>query len=288
MGTDIRERSVDANGLRFAYIEGGEGPLVLVLHGFPDTAWTWSHVMPSLIDAGYRVVAPFMRGYPPTDIPRDGRYDPAALGDDVAGLIDALNGGEPAFVVGHDWGAMATYAAIGLHPEKLRRAVTIAIGHPGAVARIFERPDLLRHAFHVWLFQIPGFSEHAVRHDDLAMIDYLWNLWSPGIADADHIKNVKETLAQPNAVEAAIGYYRALLQFPLTHPDESRRIQFEQATVPTLTVYGSNDPGSSLAEDEGRFFTAEHRVAIVDGAGHFVQRERPDALSTLVLDWLKE
>src|SRR5437588_12221587 len=121
MGTDVKELSVEANGLRFSIIEGGDGPLVLLLHGFPDTAWTWSHVMPSLMAAGYRVVAPFMRGYPPTAIPSDGRYDPAALADDVAGLIDTLNDGEPGFVVGHDWGAMATYGAIGRHPAKGRR-----------------------------------------------------------------------------------------------------------------------------------------------------------------------
>ena len=288
MGTDIKERLVEANGMRFATIEGGDGPLVLLLHGFPDTAWTWSYVMPPLIDAGYRVAAPIMRGYPPTEIPSDGRYDPAALADDVAGLVDALNEGEPAFVVGHDWGAIATYAAIGLRPEKLRRAVTISIGHPGGVTRIFEHPDLLRHAFHVWLFQLPGLSETAVRHDDLAMIDYLWNLWSPGIEDADHLKRVKETLAGPGAVEAALGYYRALVRFALTHPEESQRIQFTPATVPTLSIYGGNDPAARLSEGDERFFAAEHRAEIVDGAGHFVQRERPDELTTLVLEWLKE
>src|SRR6266550_5467475 len=115
MATEIRERSVEANGLQFACLESGDGPLVLLLHGFPDIASTWSQVIPVLTDSGYRVVAPFMRGYPPTDIPHDGRYDPAALGDDAAGLVNGLNDGEPAFVVGHDWGALATYAAINLH-----------------------------------------------------------------------------------------------------------------------------------------------------------------------------
>ena len=286
MSSDIAERTVEANGLRFGLLEAGDGPLVVLLHGFPDNAWTWSKVIPTLVDSGYRVVAPFMRGYPPTEIPAEGRYDPAALADDVAGLIDELNGGDPAFVVGHDWGAMATYAAIGLHPEKLRRAVAIAIGHPGAVTRIFEHPDLLHHTFHAWLFQLPGLSETAVRHGDLAMVEYLWNLWSPGIEDADHIKGVKETLAGPGAVEAALGYYRALVRFALTHPEESQRIQFTPATVPTLSVYGGNDPAARLSEGEEQFFAAEHRVATVEGAGHFVQRERPDELSKLVLDWL--
>ena len=117
------------------------------------------------------------------------------------------------------------------------------------------------------------------------MIDYLWNLWSPGIQDADHIKRVKETLGQPNVVEASLGYYRAMLQFPFTHPEESQRVQFGKTTVPTLTVFGDNDPGYELSQDEDRFYDTEHRFELVPGAGHFVQRERPDELSKLVLDW---
>ena len=288
MATEIRERSVEANGLRFACLEAGDGPLVLLLHGFPDIASTWTHVIPVLTDSGYRVVAPFMRGYPPTDIPRDGRYDPAALGDDAAGLVDALNDGEPAFVVGHDWGALATYAAINLHPERFRRAVTIAIGHPGNVTRILARPDLLHRVFHFWLFQVPGFSEQAVANDDFAMIDYLYELWSPGIEDADHIKRVKETLAQPGTLEASLGYYRAMLQFPLTHPEESQRVQFGKTTVPTLTVFGGNDPGHELSAEEDSFYEAEHRFEVVPDAGHFVQRERPERLTKLILDWFEK
>src|SRR5437773_2551635 len=149
------ERSVEANGLTFAYVEEGDGPLVLLLHGFPDNALSWDRVIPELAAAGYRAVAPYTRGYPPTSAPSDGRYDPAARADDVAALIDELNGGEPAFVVGHDWGASAAYATIVFHPEKLTKAVTVAIGPPGGTLRIFERPELLHHAFHFWLFQVP-------------------------------------------------------------------------------------------------------------------------------------
>src|SRR5205807_7055773 len=111
-------------------------------------------------------------GYPPTATPSDGRFDVGALADDAAGLIDALNGGEPAFLVGHDWGALATYGAVALHPEKIRRAAAIAIGHPGGTLRILERPDLIHRVFHFWFFQVPGFSEQAVRNNDFEMIDY--------------------------------------------------------------------------------------------------------------------
>ena len=283
----MREGTVEANGLRFAYVEEGEGPLVLLLHGFPDNALTWDRVMPALAEAGYRTVAPYQRGYHPTTAPADGRYDPAALGADVAALVDALNGGEPAFVVGHDWGASATYAAVLLHPEKVRRAVTIAIGPPGGTVRIFEHPEVLHQAFHFFLFQVPVFAEIAVRANDFAMIDYLWNLWSPGIDDAGHIKDVKQTLAAPNGVEQALGYYRAMLQFQMSQPDVAQRFLTEPLGVPTMVVIGGNEPllGRPQEGDE-KFFAAEFRQDFVDGAGHFVQREQPEALTRLILEWV--
>jgi pimeloyl-ACP methyl ester carboxylesterase len=284
----MREGSIEANGLRFAYVEEGEGPLVLLLHGFPDSALSWDRVMPALAEAGYRAVAPYTRGYPPSEAPTDGRYDPSARADDVAGLIDGLGGGEPAFVVGHDWGASATYAAIVFHPEKVRRAVTIAIGPPGGTLRIFERPELLHYAFHFWLFQVPVFAEVAVRANDFAMIDYLWNLWSPGLEDGDHIKRVKETLAGPNAVEQALGYYRAMMQFTMSHPELAQRMLSEPLSVPTMLVVGDNEAslfGSS--EDDAKFFSADFRLEVVTGAGHFVQRERPEVLSQLIIEWLE-
>jgi pimeloyl-ACP methyl ester carboxylesterase len=284
----MREGSIEANGLRFAYVEEGDGPLVLLLHGFPDNALSWDRVMPALAEAGYRAVAPYTRGYPPSEAPADGRYDPAARGDDVAGLIDALGRGEHAFVVGHDWGASATYAAIVFHPEKVRRAVTIAIGPPGGTLRIFERPELLHYAFHFWLFQVPVFAEVAVRANDFAMIDYLWNLWSPGLEDGDHIKRVKETLAGPNAVEQALGYYRAMMQFTMSHPELAQRMLSEPLSVPTMLVVGDNEAslfGSS--EDDAKFFSADFRLEVVTGAGHFVQREQPEVLSRLIIEWLE-
>ena len=110
----------------------GQGPLVLLLHGFPDTAHTWDEVRPALAEAGYRAVSPFMRGYAPTEVPADGKYDSDTLGQDVLALIDALGGG-PAIVVGHDWGASAAYSAVGLGPERIRFLVTVAVPHPASL-----------------------------------------------------------------------------------------------------------------------------------------------------------
>ena len=89
-------------------------------------------------------------------------------------------------------------------------------------------------------------------------------------------------------VEASLGYYRAMLQFPLTHPEESQRVQFEKTTVPTLTVFGAHDPGHELSADEDSFYEAEHRLEVIPDAGHFVQREQPERLTELIVDWFEK
>jgi pimeloyl-ACP methyl ester carboxylesterase len=110
-------QTIQANGLQFAYLEAGDGPLVVLLHGFPDNAQTWSHQMPVLAASGYRVVAPWLRGYAPTAIPRDGWYDKATLATDIAELIKTLGGGKPVYLVGQDWGAIIAYAVLAAFPN---------------------------------------------------------------------------------------------------------------------------------------------------------------------------
>src|SRR5262245_16010768 len=123
---------LEANGVRFAYHEVGSGPLVVLIHGFPDTPQTWDATSAALAGAGYRAVSPYTRGYHPSAVPRDGRYDAETLGRDVLGWIGAL-GAEQAIVVGHDWGASAAYAAAAIAPERVRFLVTVAIPHPGSI-----------------------------------------------------------------------------------------------------------------------------------------------------------
>jgi pimeloyl-ACP methyl ester carboxylesterase len=242
---EVSEGRVEANGIRFAYLEAGEGPLTLLLHGFPDDAWTWSRQVDALAGEGYRAVAPFMRGYPPTRIPADGRYDAEALAGDVAGLIDALSD-KPAYVVGNDWGAIATYAAMALHPEAIRRAAIVAVGHPATFLKTVLHPEQVHHIFHFWFFQTGELASGAVRANDLAFIDYLWELWSaPGHDDREHLERLKrETLGQDGVVEAGLGYYPDLLNLPATHPEVAARMQGRIA-VPTLTIFGSAHPRTS-------------------------------------------
>ena len=183
---------VHANGFDFAYLEQGSGPLVLMLHGFPDTAHTWSHQMPALAAAGYRVVAPFLRGYHPTAIPSNGYYDKATLVTDVVALIHTLGGGESVHLVGQDWGAIISYAVLAAFPQLIRRAVVMAVPHPAEVAKSMLNPKHVQRSFHWWFFQLPGLPERALLDNDGAFIDYLWTYWSsPGHEDVAHIASIK-------------------------------------------------------------------------------------------------
>jgi pimeloyl-ACP methyl ester carboxylesterase len=282
---------IHANGLDFAYLEQGQGPLVLMLHGFPDTAHTWSHQMPALAAAGYRVVAPFLRGYPPTAIPAGGYYDKATLATDVVALIRALGGGEPAYLVGQDWGAIVSYAVLAAFPECVRRAVVMAVPHPAEVARSMLEPRHVHRSFHWWFFQLADLPERALMKDDGAFIDYLWRYWTaPGHEDAAHIASIKAMLAQPGVLAATLGYYRAMLDPAKGDPalEPVRRLMERPISVPTLALCGAEDLRAELMTDQGRHFTGAYRYEEVAGAGHFLQRERPAEVTRRVLDWLGE
>jgi pimeloyl-ACP methyl ester carboxylesterase len=283
MSNDVRQDRIQANGLDFAFLEAGTGPLVLLLHGFPDNAQTWEHQLPALADAGYRAVAPYIRGYPPTDVPAQ-PFDAEDLANDAHALIGAL-GADSAFVVGHDWGALATMSLAAAHPESVRRAVSIAAGHPRTAVQIFQSPEQLHYAFHIWLFQVDTFAEVALRSNDLALVEYLWRLWSTQPPDSGHVARVKKTLNEPGVIEALISYYRGLVRIPRDKPQFFAQIS-QSIKVPMLVVYGEDDPLSALSENEAPFFEADYRRVVIPGAKHFPHRERPEELTTLVLDWL--
>ncbi len=258
-------KTITANGLEFAYLEQGEGPLVLLLHGFPDTAHTWDDVRPALAKAGYRAVSPFMRGYAPTEVPSDGKYDSDTLGRDVLALLDAFTD-EPAIVVGHDWGASAAYSAAGLNPDKIRFLVTVAVPHP---AGLKPSPRLIWGVRHFFAFKRRNAVAKAER-DDFAIIDALVKRWSPAWdVPPDETKPVKEAFRQPGCLDAALGYYRAL---KFTPPASQRK----KITMPSVAFAGEQD-GVLKVKDyhkASRMYANDYRVVAMPG-GHFLHREHP-------------
>lgn len=290
--------TVRANGLRFAYLEEGRGPLVLLLHGFPDTAHTWSHVMPALAGAGFRAVAPFMRGYFPTEIPAEEAYDADTLGRDALAIVRALGESE-AVVVGHDWGASAAFSAAGLAamreetpelaapPVRVRLLVTLAIPHP---ATVLPTPRVLWTLRHFFSLSRPN-AAAKIRAEGFATIDMLVERWSsrsspwsaePGAAPSGRVPEaeteaVKQAFREPGCLEAALGYYRAVgVRLPLS--------QRRKVVVPAVAFAGTDDNVPVQAYERARkHYEAHYEVVPVPG-GHFMHREHPAAFTKAFVD----
>ncbi|MBI2710962.1 MAG: alpha/beta hydrolase [Actinobacteria bacterium] len=284
---------MEANGLTFAALAAGpaDGPLALCLHGFPDSAWTWRHLLPDLADAGFRAVAPFLRGYAPTEMPPDGLYQVGALATDAATLHEALGGDARAVLIGHDWGAITAYAAAGWQPERWRRVVTMAVPPPGAMGSGFFTYAQLRRSWYMFFFQHP-LSDMAVAMDDLAFIDGLWADWSPGYDATEDLAHVKDALRDPANLAAALGYYRAMLG------DGPKDARYDDAQShadrlppqPLLYLHGDGDGclGPELARGAAEVLRddAGSRFEMVEGAGHFLHVERPAEVNRLVVDFV--
>lgn len=282
-------RTVRANGLEFGYLEAGDGPLALCLHGFPDSPYTWRHLMPALADAGYRAVAPFLRGYAPTEVPADGAYQAGALIADAVALHEALGGDERAVIVGHDWGAFATYGAVAHAPARWRRAVTMAVPPQSAMVSAFFDYEQLRRSFYMFVFQT-SLAELAVAADDMAFLDKLWADWSPGYAAAEDLARVKDCLREPANLAAAIGYYRAMFD-GARHVEAyaaEQRAAGQPPARPLLYLHGRDDGcvGFDVVADAGAGLGEHGHMEAVPDAGHFLHLERPAEVNRLILDWL--
>ncbi len=285
--------TIAANGLDFAYLEAGAGPnkpLALCLHGFPDAAPTWNPLLAALADAGFHAVAPWLRGYAPSAIPPDGVYQTGALVRDANALHEAFGGSSDAVIIGHDWGAIATYGIAVSAPERWSRVVTMAVPPAAALGMGFLTYAQLRRSWYMFFFQSP-LADTAVAMNDLAFIDGLWADWSPGFDGSAHIGAVKDALRAPENLAAAIGYYRCLFS-PDAPKDPS--LEADQAatagipTQPVLYLHGRDDGclGVELVQNAAMFLSPESRVEVLDGCGHFLQLEQPDLVNKLVLEWV--
>ncbi len=282
---------IQANGLEFAYLEvppasaSAEAPLVLVIHGFPDTAWSFVPLLHRLAAAGYRAVAPFTRGYAPTEVPDNGDYSLPTLGQDVLALIEHF-GAERAYIVGHDWGAVIAYAAAALRPDRVRAIVTASVPH---LRRFLLRPSRaqLAASHYIFKFQLPIWPERRIREDDFAWLVDLARSWSPGwIPDDGYVLPMKANYAEPERLKAALGYYRALPG--LLFKRVAWQFLLQPIHVPARVIHGQND-GCILASsfsDSEHLFAAGYELVQMPGIGHFLNLEAPDAFADHVLDFL--
>ena len=284
-----------AGSLNFAAFTWGpaDGPLALCLHGYPDTAWTWRHLGPRLAEGGWRVVAPFMRGYAPTDLAPDGRYQVGALARDAIESHRVLGGDRRAVLIGHDWGAIAAYCAGSAAPGTFKRVVTLAVPPLGTVFEPLLSPrkligDLplvgrqLRCSWYTLFQQLPMISEAMLDK----VIPRLWAEWSPGYQADEDLAHVWEALPDPAHRTAALRYYRALAQ-PWYRSKSYAREQshlMRVPDVPVLFMQGVNDGclRAEFAQRAGAGLPPGSEVEVVADAGHFLQLERPEIVNDRV------
>ena len=284
---EFRSGNVNANGIDFHYLEAGTGPLVLCFHGFPDNAHTYRYLLPTLAEAGFRAVAPFMRGYAPTGRPADERYESVLMAQDAVELISAL-GAETAFVVGHDWGAAAAYGSAVLGPQRVKKIVTLAVTH-GVQATDYES---LKGTWHGYFFQMP-YADQLVAANDYDFVYRWWRDASPHYDPPPAImESVKATFRSPGVVTAALNYYRHTVNPANRDPALAplrEKLANSPIPVPAMALHGTRDRPGRLAmfERMGATFAAGLQKVLFPGTGHFLHLERPAEVNTKIVEFLK-
>ena len=279
---DREQHFATINGIQMHYAVSGSGPLVVLLHGFPDTHRSWDLQVPALVHAGYRVVTPDMRGYGSTDRPRDG-YDVATLARDVRGLIEHL-GEERAHLVGHDWGGAVAWEVATRHASVLHQLVVLNCPHPVRMAEdLLRDPAQRKRSWYMFFFQVPGLPEWWLTRNDGRNVAKMFRASSTASRrpPADLVEASRRALLEPDAARAAVAYYRAALGTFL-HPLRAKRTMRSYASieVPVTVLWGECDTalGMGLLRGTDRFAShlAIHRIP---DAGHFVHQERPDEVN---------
>ena len=279
---DLTEAYAEVNGIRLHYVHVGEGPLVVLLHGFPEFWYSWRHQIPALAKAGFHVVAPDMRGYNLSDRPRDWRrYDADILAQDIAGLIDHLGEGT-AYLAGHDWGAVIAYQTAMRHPELLRKLAILNVPHTERMLAGFRTLRQLRKSWYMFFFQIPQLPEWLMARDDFSFAKRSLRADSPGAFSDSDLERYAQAWAQPAALTGMINYYRAALR-------RSPRAALAQLTpiqTQTLVIWGMRDRhlGSELAQPSPHW-VPNVRVERLPQATHWVQHDEPERVNELLIEF---
>jgi pimeloyl-ACP methyl ester carboxylesterase len=289
IGGPWAHRTLTANGTRFHVAEAGDGPLVLLLHGFPEFWWAWRRQLTSLPDAGYRAVASDLRGFGGSDKPPRG-YDLVTAAADAAGLIRSL-GEANAVVVGHDWGGLVAWTLATYFPKAVRRLAIVSMAHPLRMrAAMYSSP--VTGMSYPLRYQLPMLPERKLVTDGAAQVGELLTEWSaPGWPDEESARVYRRAMRIPSVAHCALEYHRWFLRSAL-RPDGLRYARRMRVPVqaPTLHLHGTLDRcvPPRVARPAARYVEAPYRWRLIEGAGHFPHEERPQAFDTELLGWLAD
>ncbi|MEP6463207.1 MAG: alpha/beta fold hydrolase [Frankiaceae bacterium] len=282
-------RDISANGARFHAAEYGSGPLVLLLHGFPEFWWAWRSQLLALGDAGYRVVAPDLRGYGASDKPPRG-YDVLTLAQDVAGMVRAL-GERQAVIIGHGWGGLLGWTLATVAPELVSRLAVISMPHPRRLrsAMLHDRAQLRATGYGL-RFQLPRIPEQWLTRNQAANVGRLLADWSAADwPDPQTARHYREAMCIPGVAHSALECYRWFFR-SLPRPDGLRaaHVLGRGISAPTLQLHGALDPCmlASTATGSGRYVRAAYDWRLLAGVGHFPHEEAPERVNRLLLEWI--
>jgi pimeloyl-ACP methyl ester carboxylesterase len=275
------------DGVTLHVVEAGPatGPLVILLHGFPEAWYGWRYQLDPLASAGWHVVAPDQRGYNLSDKPQDLKaYRLSRLAQDIVDLI-GLMGREKAVIIGHDWGATVGWYLATLHPERVGKLVVLNVPHPSEMPKLLRRyPRQLLKSWYFFVFQLPGLPELAVRllgGNNKTMP--LRQSSRPGTFTASDLARYRQSWQIPGVTTAMINWYRALFRYPRELPKNPR------VKVPVLIIWGLQDRFLLKQGAEASLKVCDNgQLVFVPEASHWVQHEEPEKVNRLILDFIKD
>jgi pimeloyl-ACP methyl ester carboxylesterase len=274
---EIKHCFVKTNGIKLHYVTAGKGPLLILLHGFPEFWYTWRHQIPALAKH-FQVVAPDLRGYNDSDKPPHvSDYKLSTVTQDIVGLIKAL-GHKKAHIVGHDWGGAVGWDMAVHHPEVIDHLVILNSPHPVNFARGMKKWKQLRKAWFMFYFQIPMIPEFFLKMSLKSTLRWMFQ----GVVTEKDINAYTKALEKPGALKAALNYYRATLRY---RPKQAARTKI---SVPTLLIWGENDRalGIELTYGMEPLFSNSFAIEYIPHCGHFVNEQEPELVNRLLLDFL--
>jgi pimeloyl-ACP methyl ester carboxylesterase len=281
-GTELREGYAEVGDVTLHYVEAGEGPLIVLLHGFPEFWYGWRLQIQPLVAAGFRVVAPDTRGYNLSSKPEAFEdYGVDLLAADIRGLIEE-RGAESAGLVGHDWGGSIAWTVGMNHPEVVDRLAILNAAHPRRLSEGLKHPSQLRKSWYFFFFAVSGLPEDVVHSRDWHFFRHFLHDAHPSYTQKEMDRYI-EAWSQPGAAAGMINYYRASVR----QSQKEAAAKLRPLSAPTLVIWGEDDSylGSDLAEPDHDDVPNLDGVERIPGASHWVHHDEPERVNELLIDF---